>query len=71
VNVFSIMACFVFLYIINILTLSVGTIAKLKNENITIFKLPYEKNSQGNYQIMFQICVLDKKFQGKKPTLYS
>ncbi len=35
------------------------------------FKLPYEKKSQGNYQIMFQICVLDKKIQGKKPTLCS
>jgi hypothetical protein len=30
-------------------------------------KLPWEINSQ----IMFQICVLDQKVQGKEPTLHS
>jgi hypothetical protein len=32
-------------------------------------KLPYEKNSQENPQIMFHICVLSKK--RKKQTLHS
>jgi hypothetical protein len=35
-------------------------------------KLPYEKNTQENSQIMFQIWVLDQKVQGKfEPTLHS
>jgi hypothetical protein len=28
-------------------------------------KLPYEKNSQFFFQIMFQICVLNQKFKEK------
>jgi hypothetical protein len=28
-------------------------------------KLPYDKNSQENFQIMFQICVPNQKVQGK------
>ncbi len=34
-------------------------------------KLPEEKNSQENDQIMFQICVHDQKIQGKKPMPHS
>jgi hypothetical protein len=34
-------------------------------------KLPYEKNSEENSQIMFQICVFNQKVQGKEPTLCS
>jgi hypothetical protein len=30
-----------------------------------------EKNSQENFRIMFQICVLDQKVQNKEPTLHS
>jgi hypothetical protein len=36
-----------------------------------ISKLPYEKNSQENSQIMFQVCVLNQKVQGKELTLCS
>jgi len=35
---------------------------KKKFNNIMILKIPFKKNSQ----IMFQICVLDEKVQGKK-----
>jgi hypothetical protein len=35
-------------------------------------KLPYEKHTQKNSQIMFQICVLDQKVQGNfEPMLHS
>jgi hypothetical protein len=35
------------------------------------FKLPLEKHSQENSQIMFQICVHDRKVQGKELVLCS
>jgi hypothetical protein len=31
-------------------------------------KLFKEKNSQENFQIMFQSCVLNQKVQGKEPS---
>ncbi len=34
-------------------------------------KLPEEKYSQEISQIMFQICILDNKIQGKEPMLHS
>jgi hypothetical protein len=34
-------------------------------------KLPQEKNSQENSQIMFQIYIFNQKVQGKEPTLHS
>jgi hypothetical protein len=36
-----------------------------------ISKLPSEKNSQKNSQIIFQFFALDQKVQGKEPTLHS
>jgi hypothetical protein len=32
-------------------------------------KFPLKNNSQGNFQVMFQICVPNQKVQGKKLTL--
>ncbi len=50
-------------------TYSIKFLIKIKKQDD--FKILQEKNSQENFQIMFQIGVPNKKIQGEEPMLCS